>query len=165
LEDLVSGTSATGPDPQTRPVEHPPTALDRRTVIRAAGIAGVGVVGVGSLAACGGDAKNKAADTVGSVTDAAKGAIKAAEIPVGGGKVFPATKTVITQPTSGQFKAFTAVCTHRGCIVATVADGTINCPCHGSKYDIATGEVKNGPATKGLAAKSVSVGDDGIKVT
>jgi Rieske Fe-S protein len=43
-----------------------------------------------------------------------------ADIPVGGGTVFKAEKVVVTQPESGRFQAFTAVCTHQGCIVKEV---------------------------------------------
>ena len=89
---------------------------------------------------------------------------KTSEIPVGGGKVFDTQKVVVTQPTAGQFKAFTAVCTHQGCTVSTVKDGTINCPCHGSKYSIADGSVQGGPAPAPLAAKTVTVNGDEITV-
>ncbi len=78
-------------------------------------------------------------------------------IPVGGGKVLSAAQIVITQPTAGTFKAFTAVCTHQGCIVATVANGTIDCPCHGSKFSAADGSVVNGPATTPLAPIAITV--------
>lgn len=57
------------------------------------------------------------------------------------------------------------MCTHQGCTVTSVKDGVINCACHGSQFDIATGEVKQGPATSALPAKSVTVGADGISVT
>jgi Rieske Fe-S protein len=80
-----------------------------------------------------------------------------AEIPVGGGKVLTAQKIVITQPQAGSFHAFTAICTHLGCIVNTVSGGTINCPCHGSKYSIVNGSVVNGPAPLPLAAVSIKV--------
>lgn len=140
--------------------------IDRRTVIRNAGVVGVGVVGAATLAACGGG--KEAAPTVSpssAAAGAAKNAIKETDIPVGGGKVFDAAKVVVTQPKAGEFKAFSAICTHQGCTVATVANGTINCPCHGSKYDIATGAVKGGPAPQPLASKAVKVSDGSITVT
>lgn len=154
-------------DHQT-PVEACAGCLDRRTVLRGAGAIGAVVAGAGAMAACGGageTASSAASQAVGSATDAAKNAVKSAQVPVGGGKVLADAKVVITQPASGEFKAFSAVCTHMGCIVADVSDGTINCGCHGSQYDIATGAVKRGPATRPLAPKSVKVSADGITVT
>ena len=79
------------------------------------------------------------------------------DIPVGGGKILADKKIVITQPQAGSFHAFTAVCTHQGCIVGTVAGGTINCPCHGSKFNIANGSVVNGPAASPLAPVGIKV--------
>ena len=76
---------------------------------------------------------------------------------MGGGKILTDKKIVITQPTAGAFHAFTAICTHQGCIVDTVSGGTINCPCHGSKYSIVNGSVVNGPATLPLAAVKIMV--------
>ena len=73
------------------------------------------------------------------------------EIPVGGGTIFADEQVVVTQPTEGEFKAFTAVCTHQGCHVSSVSDGTINCACHGSQFSIDDGSVEPGPAT--LAAR------------
>ena len=64
---------------------------------------------------------------------------------------------VVTQPTAGEYKAFSATCTHQGCKVKSVADGVIVCPCHGSRFAIADGSVTAGPATSPLPAKSVSV--------
>jgi Rieske Fe-S protein len=80
-----------------------------------------------------------------------------ADIPVGGGKILTGQKIVITQPQAGSFHAFTAICTHQGCIVSTVSGSTINCPCHGSKYSSVNGSVVNGPATLPLAAVSIKV--------
>jgi Rieske Fe-S protein len=81
----------------------------------------------------------------------------ASDIPVGGGKVYTSAQVVVTQPTAGQYKAFSAVCTHVGCICNQVAGGTINCPCHGAKFKITDGSVVAGPATTSLAGASVTV--------
>lgn len=78
-------------------------------------------------------------------------------IPVGGGTVFADQEVVVTQPTRGTFKAFSATCPHQGCAVNKVANGTIDCPCHGSKFSIADGSVKQGPARQGLEARQVTV--------
>jgi Rieske Fe-S protein len=157
--------------PSTQGLLRPPD-LDRRTVIRTAGVVGAGVMGAATLAACGGDASTKAGTAASSAASAAAGAagsaadaIKAADIPVGGGKVFEATKIVVTQPKAGEFKAFSAICTHKGCTVAGVANGTITCPCHGSTYDAATGAVTGGPAPAPLPAKSVKVSGGSITVS
>ena len=82
---------------------------------------------------------------------------KTTDIPVGGGKILTAQKIVITQPQAGTFHAFTAICTHQGCIVDQVGSGTIDCPCHGSKYSAVNGSVVNGPATLPLAAVKITV--------
>jgi len=82
---------------------------------------------------------------------------KTADIPVGGGKILTDKKIVITQPQAGSFHAFTAVCTHQGCIVDSVSGGTINCPCHGSKFNVTNGAVVNGPAASPLAPVSIQV--------
>jgi Rieske Fe-S protein len=134
----------------------------RRDAMHAVGA--VALAGV-ALTACGTDAEQQVQDAASGAAGAVKDLAKQADIPVGGGKVFESAKIVVTQPTAGDFKAFSAVCTHQGCIVSSVKDGTINCPCHGSQFDIATGDVKRGPATSGLPAKSVTVGSDGISVT
>ena len=80
-----------------------------------------------------------------------------ADIPVGGGKILADKKIVITQPKSGEFHGFSAVCTHAGCIVGTVSGGTINCPCHGSRFSITNGSVVNGPAPSPLPPVGIKV--------
>src|SRR6516164_4266415 len=79
------------------------------------------------------------------------------DVPVGGGKILADKKIVITQPKSGEFHGFSAVCTHAGCIVGTVSGGTINCPCHGSKFSITNGSVVNGPAPSPLPPVGIKV--------
>lgn len=87
---------------------------------------------------------------------------KTSEIPVGGGKIFKEEKVVVTQPTKDDFKAFSAICTHQGCTVGSVADGTINCPCHKSEFRIADGSVAAGPATRPLPAEQITVQNGSI---
>jgi Rieske Fe-S protein len=83
----------------------------------------------------------------------------ASEIPVGGGKIFTAAKVVVTQPVRGQYNGFSAVCTHVGCVLSEVADGTIDCPCHGSEFKITNGAVVTGPAPSPLPKKQIKVVD------
>jgi Rieske Fe-S protein len=104
--------------------------------------------------------------------DASLGAAEAAQeltstgdIPEGGGKVFAEQKVVVTQPVKGQFKAFSAICTHQGCTVTGVAQGTIDCACHGSRFRITDGSVADGPATQPLAARQITVKGNSIRLT
>jgi nitrite reductase/ring-hydroxylating ferredoxin subunit len=87
---------------------------------------------------------------------------KVADIPVGGGTVFPPQLVVVTQPEAGTFHAFSAVCTHQGCTVGDVTGGTINCPCHGSKYAITDGAVTAGPAKRPLDPRQITVAGEDI---
>lgn len=82
-------------------------------------------------------------------------------MPVGGGTVLKEAKLVVTQPTAGSFRCFSAVCTHEGCLVNKVADGTIDCPCHGSKFQVADGAVAHGPARRPLEEKQITVAPNG----
>jgi len=82
---------------------------------------------------------------------------KTSDVPVGGGTILTGKNIVITQPQSGTFHAFTAVCTHAGCTVGSVSSGTINCPCHGSRFNINNGAVVNGPAASPLAPINIKV--------
>jgi Rieske Fe-S protein len=149
-------------------------------------LAGVGLVGLASaITACGAGASSStpaagsAATTAGGAGTAAPAGSPAAaggggsaaaasalaatsKIPVGSGMIFPGPQVVVTQPTAGDFKAFSAVCTHMGCIVNQISNGTIDCPCHGSQYSITTGDVVSGPAPRPLPAKQIKVSGDSI---
>ncbi|GAA4913672.1 Rieske (2Fe-2S) protein [Streptomonospora salina] len=123
--------------------------ISRRRLIGAAGAAGAAALGA---AACG------SPDEGPEPHDALRGTVVAqtSDIPVGGGSVVTDGKLVVTQPEEGDFKAFSAVCTHAGCTVQEV-ETTVNCLCHGSEFDIATGEVRSGPANRPLEELSVTV--------
>lgn len=139
------------------------SGVARRTVVSAAGGAGL----VAALAACGGSGtsdKGSGGGSAGADTPAEAGAAlaKTADIPVGGGKVLDGQGVVITQPTAGEFKAFSSKCTHQGCAVSGVSDGVILCPCHQSKFDVSDGSVKGGPATAPLPSTPIKVDGDSI---
>ena len=136
----------------------------RRTILIATSATGATAL----VAACGGSDDNGGGDSA-STTTTAPGQDGAgdkladtADIPVGGGTIFKDQKVVVTQPQEGQFKAFSAICTHQQCLVGSVSDGTINCPCHGSKFKVADGSVANGPASKALKAVAIKVDGDAI---
>jgi nitrite reductase/ring-hydroxylating ferredoxin subunit len=133
---------------------------------RRALLAGAGVTCAAMLAGC-----TTQDASSGGVTPAASGAPTSAggsapvatalaatfQVPDGGGKIIDAERIVITQPQSGSFKAFSAICTHEGCFVNKVSNGTINCPCHGSKFSIKDGSVVHGPATRPLPPIAINV--------
>lgn len=65
---------------------------------------------------------------------------------------------IVSQPTAGAVIAFSARCTHQGCIISP-AGKSLDCPCHGSSYDYETGAVLAGPAVFPLPAIAVIVAD------
>ncbi|AIJ17087.1 Rieske (2Fe-2S) protein [Streptomyces violaceoruber] len=157
---------------------HPAAGPARRTVVAAAGAAGLtavlaacsdsddGASGDGGTAPSGSPSQEAGGGGSGGGENAGAGAALAAtaDIPEGGGKVFPDQKVVVTQPAAGDFKAFSATCTHQGCAVKSVADGLINCPCHNSSFSITDGSVQGGPAPKPLPAVQITVSGDSIRL-
>jgi Rieske Fe-S protein len=168
--------AAPGPDGGARPAPRP----TRRGVllgVSLAGLAGCSTAAVpysaneagavpggqpsADLATSGATPSSGAIPSPGGATQAAKAAGtvlgSASEIPVGGGKIYKAAKVVVTQPARGQYQAFSAVCTHVGCIMSEVANGTIDCPCHGGQFKITNGAVVAGPPPSPLPARPVKV--------
>ncbi|TYB41575.1 Rieske (2Fe-2S) protein [Actinomadura chibensis] len=148
-------------EPVRAPRDAPAGGGTRRGLLIGAGLAGI----AGLAAACGGSGDDDAGGSGGSQDGGGGGGGggggtalgSAADIPVGGGKVFKDANVVVCQPTQGQFKAYSSKCTHRGCDVGSVSGGTINCPCHGSKFKIADGSVANPPADRPLEEKRITV--------
>ncbi|WP_340556176.1 Rieske (2Fe-2S) protein [Streptomyces sp. GSL17-111] len=144
----------------------------RRAVLAAAGAAGFTTV----LVACGGtdSAEPDTGGTrggspeEGSTGSAPEGGgggeelAKTSDIPEGGGRVFADQKVVVAQPVAGEFTAYSAVCTHQNCLVKEVADGTINCVCHGSRFAVEDGAVVDGPAQRPLPPAEITVSGDTI---
>ncbi|MBB6171120.1 Rieske Fe-S protein [Nocardiopsis mwathae] len=125
--------------------------MSRRRLLGAAGVAGAAMVGASACASAEGRPKPQ---------DVLRGRVVAqtTEIPEGGGKVIVQGKLVITQPEKGDYRAYSAVCTHSGCTIQEVTETeNIHCLCHGSEFDIATGEVLKGPATEPLEKFSVTI--------
>jgi Rieske Fe-S protein len=118
-----------------------------------------------TTAACGGGDDDGDSSSASGSPSAAPDLAQTGDIPVGGGKVFKERKVVVTQPAKDDFKAFSAVCTHQGCVVADVSGGTINCACHGSRFAIADGAVKQGPATEPLPAEQITVEGNTVRLT
>ena len=87
-----------------------------------------------------------------------------ADIPPGTGKVVAmGTSPVMVVNAEAGIKAFSAVCTHLGCIVefdATVKQ--IVCPCHDGHFNPASGAVVSGPPPQPLTPVTVAVEKDQI---
>lgn len=147
--------------------QQPTPRLTRRHAL--GGVAGIGL-GVPLLAACSsGDetATDPTATTAPSpsggdepsstAAEPAAAFASTADVPVGGGAVFADEGVVVTQPTEGEFLGFSITCTHQGCPVDSVTESGINCPCHGSVFDLSTGEPTAGPATSPLGSIALTV--------
>jgi Rieske Fe-S protein len=136
-------------------------ATDRRGLIL--GLAVTAVAGVaGYVVASGRDDGDgtggaPAADSGG----AGERLVALADVPAGGG-VIPKGAGVVVTRDGDQVRAFSATCTHQGCTVTSVDGGIINCNCHGSRFDAATGAPVGGPAPRPLPPVSVEVRDGAV---
>lgn len=144
------------------------TAIDRRRALSATAAI---TLGVPVLAACGSDETTSAATDPSASSSPSKDAgsggggealASTSDVPVGGCFVVAAAKVVLTQPTEGDFKAFSAICTHQGCPVESSTEGEIPCPCHGSRFSLEDGAPTSGPASSPLAAVEITVDGDSI---
>ena len=124
--------------------------VSRRRVL---GGAAVGGQALPLLTACGGGSGGNS-QGASSSGGGANVLVAATDVPVGGGVILGDQNVVVTQPKKGTFEGFSATCTHQGCILASVASGTINCGCHGSRFSITDGSNVAGP--NGSAAGSVA---------
>lgn len=140
-----------------------PDALSRRGLLAGAG-AGAALLAV---AACSSDGSAGSGSSGSAPTEAGSGGggpsggtlAEVADVPVGGAvsaQDSSGKPVIVSQPSKGKVVAFSAACTHRGCTVAPKGDQLV-CPCHGSTYDMATGENTGGPAPKPLAKIPVKV--------
>ncbi len=148
--------------------------VGRRTMLRGVVVGGAAVAGGALLAACGSDSNGDASgdpapsptaqesESAGGGSGGADALVATSEVPEGGGVILSDEEVVVTQPTAGEFACFSSICTHAGCEVGEVADGTINCPCHGSQYSIEDGSVVTGPATAPLPPVDVTVDGDSV---
>ncbi len=153
----------------------------RRNMLRSAGLAVLAGGGAAAFAGCSAASDNatpaapastesSAAPAPSSASPSAKApaptkapvgtVIAKTAVPEGGGVILN-DKYVVTQPAPGEFKAFTAICTHAGCPVKKVEEQLIKCPCHGSRFSITDGSPVGGPAKAPLApVKLVASGKD-----
>ncbi|MEU9758335.1 Rieske (2Fe-2S) protein [Streptomyces sp. NPDC047985] len=124
----------------------------RRTVLKGAALAGV--AGLGAVAC----STESVLGHAGPPTPTAPVDLGAPEeIPVGGSKLYREQRVVVSCPAKGRYKAFSAQCTHGGCVLDKVEDNVGNCPCHGSRFDTTTGTATKGPATAPLPEVPVRV--------
>jgi Rieske Fe-S protein len=165
------------------------SATSRRTILRAAGLLGLTGAGAAALGACAEESSGSpsvtpaAPETSASASpspaasatspkpsaskvEAPRGpSVATSQVPVGGGVILENADYVVTQPRKGSYKAFSKICTHQGCPVASVENGVIHCNCHGSAYSIKDGSVANPPATEGLAEAKTTIFEKKVYIT
>ncbi|MDJ0381365.1 Rieske (2Fe-2S) protein [Streptomyces sp. G-G2] len=138
----------------------PQSAAARRTVLKGAAALAGAAGAAATLAACSPGTSSGGSTSATPAAPVNLGA--AAEVPVGGSKLYRNEKLIVHCPAEGQYTAFSAQCTHAGCVLDKIVAGHGNCPCHGSRFEAATGKVVQGPATDPLP--SVPVRAEGGKL-
>ncbi|MGY0487217.1 Rieske 2Fe-2S domain-containing protein [Streptomyces sp. WG-D5] len=128
--------------------------LSRRTALRGAAVAGVAGLGLTACSTESGGADGGPGEPV----DLGR----AGDIPEGGAKLYKDERVVVSRTDSGDYKAFSTVCTHAGCPIGMLKGTELTCNCHGSKFDATTGKVLQAPATEPL--EELSVKADGGKL-
>lgn len=84
--------------------------------------------------------------------------VKVSDVPVGSGVIMDEPNDyVVTQPTKGDYKAFSAICTHQQCRVTELDGDRIICVCHGSAFSVKDGSVLQDPADEPLEEFEVEV--------
>ena len=138
--------------------------LTRRSALR-----GGAVVAVGAAAGAVVARTSSAADQPNGTTAAnaygagsaptARPLVALADVPVGGGKILTDPPVVVVRTGPATVRGFSAICTHQGCAVTSIANGTIDCPCHGSRFAVRTGDVVAGPAPRPLPPVALRIRD------
>jgi nitrite reductase/ring-hydroxylating ferredoxin subunit len=139
--------------------------ISRRGVITSA----VGVSAVAALAACSPEVSDLTSTPAPDApsTSAPVAVAKTTDIPIGSGKKFDVegVQILVTQPRAGEFRGFSAICTHAGFVMTNVANSEIKCDNHGAVYSADDGSVLSGPAPRALGKVTVTVEGDDVLVS
>jgi nitrite reductase/ring-hydroxylating ferredoxin subunit len=139
--------------------------ISRRGVIASA----VGVSAVAALAACSPEVSDLTSTPVpeAPATTEPVAVAKTTDIPIGSGKKFDVegVQILITQPRAGEFRGFSAVCTHAGFVMSNMANSEIKCDNHGAVYSADDGSVLSGPAPTALGKVTVTIEGDDVLVS
>ena len=75
-------------------------------------------------------------------------------------------RDVAVADVAGAYYAFSDICTHRKCSLSDgeLDGGTLTCICHGSRFDVTTGEVVRGPADRPLQVYPARVQGDELEI-
>jgi nitrite reductase/ring-hydroxylating ferredoxin subunit len=88
------------------------------------------------------------------------------EVPVGSAYEvsIDGRRVLVARPDEDTVVGLDARCTHQGCNVRPTEEG-LACPCHGSAFDLRTGDAVHGPATEPLARVGLAVRGPDVVLT